>query len=84
MQLTYSRKAWSKSSWQSVLPWGCGAYAARNGLDAFIVSQLCLDPDAIVRGVERLRARGVAVPLRVGVAGKSAVDLGRDPGRRPR
>ena len=45
------------------------AYAARNGLDVFIVSQFCFDPGAIVGWVERLRARGVAVPLRVGVAG---------------
>ena len=45
------------------------AYAARNGLDAFVVSQFCFDPDALVRWVERLRSRGVTVPLRVGVAG---------------
>jgi methylenetetrahydrofolate reductase (NADPH) len=45
------------------------AYAARNGLDAFIVSQFCFDPGAIVGWVERLRARGVTVPLRVGLAG---------------
>jgi len=45
------------------------AYAARNGLDVFIVSQFCFDPGAIVGWVERLRSRGVTVPLRVGVAG---------------
>ena len=45
------------------------AYAARSGLDVFIVSQFCFDPGAIVGWVERLRARGVTVPLRVGVAG---------------
>jgi methylenetetrahydrofolate reductase (NADPH) len=49
------------------------AYAARNGLDAFLVSQFCFDPDAIVRWVERLRARGVTVPLRVGVAGIASI-----------
>ena len=45
------------------------AYAARSGLDVFIVSQFCFDPGAIVGWIERLRARGVTVPLRVGVAG---------------
>jgi len=45
------------------------AYAARNGLEAFVVTQFCFDPGAIVGWVERLRARGVAVPVRVGVAG---------------
>ena len=45
------------------------AYAARNGLDVFIVSQFCFDPGAIAGWVERLRSRGVTVPLRVGLAG---------------
>jgi methylenetetrahydrofolate reductase (NADPH) len=45
------------------------AYAARNGLEAFIVTQFCFDPGAIVGWVERLRSRGVTAPVRVGVAG---------------
>ncbi|HTO50948.1 MAG TPA: methylenetetrahydrofolate reductase [Burkholderiales bacterium] len=49
------------------------AYAARNGIDAFIVSQFCFDPDAIVAWVERLRAGRVTVPIRIGVAGIATI-----------
>ena len=49
------------------------AYAARNGIDLFIVSQFCFDPGAIVGWVERLRAGGVTVPIRVGVAGIASI-----------
>jgi len=49
------------------------AYAARNGIDLFIVSQFCFDPGAIVGWVERLRAGGVNVPIRVGVAGIASI-----------
>jgi methylenetetrahydrofolate reductase (NADPH) len=49
------------------------AYAAANGIDAFIVSQFCFDPGAIVGWVERLRSRGVTVPVRVGVAGIATI-----------
>jgi methylenetetrahydrofolate reductase (NADPH) len=49
------------------------AYAARNGIDLFIVSQFCFDPDAIVAWVERLRAGGVAVPIRIGVPGIATI-----------
>jgi methylenetetrahydrofolate reductase (NADPH) len=48
-------------------------YAARNGIDLFIVSQFCFDPGAIVGWVERLRAGGVTVPIRVGVAGIATI-----------
>ena len=49
------------------------AYAAANGIDAFIVSQFCFDPGAIVGWVERFRSRGVTVPVRVGVAGIATI-----------
>ena len=49
------------------------AYAARNAIDIFIVSQFCFDPEAIVGWVERLRARGVMVPVRVGVPGIATI-----------
>ena len=49
------------------------AYAARQGLEVFIVSQFCFDARAVVGWVERLRARGVAVPVRVGVAGIATI-----------
>lgn len=48
-------------------------YAARNGLEMFIVSQFCFEPGAIVGWLERLRARGVAVPVRVGVPGIATI-----------
>ncbi len=49
------------------------AYAARHGLDVFVVSQFCFDGRAVVGWVERLRARGVTVPVRVGVAGIATI-----------
>jgi methylenetetrahydrofolate reductase (NADPH) len=49
------------------------AYAARHGIDAFIVTQFCFDPEPVVRWVERLRARGVGVPVRVGVPGIASI-----------
>jgi methylenetetrahydrofolate reductase (NADPH) len=49
------------------------AYAARNGIDMFVVTQFCFDAERIVRWVERLRARGVAVPVRVGVPGIASI-----------
>lgn len=45
------------------------AYARDEGMETFIVSQFCFDARAIVAWARRLRAGGVAAPLRVGVAG---------------
>lgn len=39
------------------------------GLSPWLVSQFCLEPAPIVAMVERLRGRGVAAPLRIGLAG---------------
>ena len=49
------------------------AYAARHGIDMFVVTQFCFDAERIVRWVERLRARGVVVPVRVGVPGIASI-----------
>lgn len=38
-------------------------------LMTFIVSQFCFDGAAIAAWIKRLRARGIAVPVRIGVAG---------------
>jgi len=45
------------------------ALLARDGLDAWLVSQFCFDGAAIVALVRRLRAEGVTAPLRIGMAG---------------
>lgn len=44
-------------------------YARTVGFEAFIVSQFCFDGAAIASWLKLLRARGIAVPVRVGVAG---------------
>lgn len=45
------------------------AFLAREGFDPWLVSQFCFDSDAIVACIRRLRAKGIALPLKVGVAG---------------
>lgn len=50
-------------------------YAVANGIDAFLVTQFCFDPGAIAGWVERLRARGTTVPVRVGVAGIATIRM---------
>jgi methylenetetrahydrofolate reductase (NADPH) len=47
--------------------------AARRGIDLFVVSQFCFDGQPILDWLARLRARGVAAPVRVGVAGPATV-----------
>jgi methylenetetrahydrofolate reductase (NADPH) len=44
-------------------------YARTSGLETFIVSQFCFDGAVIAAWIKGLRARGIAVPVRVGVAG---------------
>lgn len=44
-------------------------YARNEGLEAFIVSQFCFEGPVISAWAERLRARGIAAPVRAGVAG---------------
>lgn len=47
--------------------------AQRTGLDLFMVSQFCFDGGLIVDWLRSLRARGVAIPVRVGVAGPATI-----------
>lgn len=49
------------------------AAARRDGLDLFMVSQFCYDGATIVEWLRRLRARGVTLPVRVGVAGPATI-----------
>jgi len=48
-------------------------YAAAHGLDLFVVTQFCFDGKAILDWLEGLRTRGVALPVRVGVAGPATI-----------
>ena len=43
--------------------------AAKAGLDVWMVSQFCFDAKPIIALAKRMRAKGVTVPFRVGVAG---------------
>jgi methylenetetrahydrofolate reductase (NADPH) len=43
--------------------------ARNSGLQLSIVTQFCFKPEPIVSWLRRLRARGIAVPVRVGLAG---------------
>jgi methylenetetrahydrofolate reductase (NADPH) len=45
------------------------ALLAREGLDPWLVSQFCFDGAAILARIRRLRAEGIAAPLRVGAVG---------------
>lgn len=48
--------------------------AARSaGIDLFMVSQFCFDGGVIVDWLRSLRARGVAIPVRVAVAGPATI-----------
>ncbi|MCL4800134.1 MAG: methylenetetrahydrofolate reductase [Burkholderiales bacterium] len=49
------------------------AYAAANGLELFVVSQFCFDGQTVLDWLAALRARGVQLPVRVGVAGPATV-----------
>lgn len=48
-------------------------HAARNGVELFLVSQFCFDGQAVLDWLARLRAQGIVVPVRVGVAGPASV-----------
>ena len=49
------------------------AAARRAGTDLFIVSQFCFDGAVIVEWLRALRARGISIPVRVGVAGPATI-----------
>ncbi|MCO5106295.1 MAG: methylenetetrahydrofolate reductase [Burkholderiaceae bacterium] len=48
-------------------------YAEAHGIELFVVSQFCFDGRLVLDWLERLRDRGVTVPVRVGVAGPATV-----------
>jgi len=49
------------------------AEAARQGLQATVVSQFCFEPDILAAHVARLRAHDATVPIRLGIAGPASV-----------
>jgi methylenetetrahydrofolate reductase (NADPH) len=46
--------------------------SAEQGLESWLVSQLCFAPDIIVRHAEHLRANGINAPVHVGFAGPTS------------
>ena len=48
------------------------AFAAAHGLEVVLVSQFCFDSAPIVESARKMRAAGVNVPLRLGVAGPAS------------
>jgi len=48
-------------------------FAGRAGLALFIVTQFCFDGATVLGWLKRLRGRGIALPVRVGVAGPANV-----------
>jgi methylenetetrahydrofolate reductase (NADPH) len=46
--------------------------ATEQGIESWLVSQLCFNPAAIIRHAERLRACGAPAPIHVGVAGPTS------------
>jgi methylenetetrahydrofolate reductase (NADPH) len=47
--------------------------AGRRGIELYAVTQFCFDGDAVLAWLARLRARGVALPVRVGIAGPARI-----------
>ena len=47
--------------------------AARRGIELFVVTQFCFEGEAVLDWLARLRARGVTLPVRVGVAGPASI-----------
>jgi methylenetetrahydrofolate reductase (NADPH) len=45
------------------------AAAREHGLECVLISQVCFDPEPVVRHVRRLRAMGISERIRIGVAG---------------
>ncbi|WNM27790.1 methylenetetrahydrofolate reductase [Demequina capsici] len=46
---------------------------AAQGLEATVLTQFSFDVDAVITWIERMRATGVSVPLRIGVPGPTSV-----------
>jgi methylenetetrahydrofolate reductase (NADPH) len=48
-------------------------FASDNGLELSIVTQFCFKAEPIVEWLQRLRARGIDIPVRVGLAGPAGI-----------
>jgi methylenetetrahydrofolate reductase (NADPH) len=48
-------------------------FARSNGLGLSIVTQFCFKAEPIVEWLQRLRARGIEIPVRVGLAGPAGI-----------
>ena len=47
--------------------------AAQRGIELFVVTQFCFEGEVVLDWLARLRARGVTLPVRVGVAGPASI-----------
>jgi methylenetetrahydrofolate reductase (NADPH) len=47
--------------------------AARRGIALFVVTQFCFEGEVVLDWLARLRARGLTLPVRVGVAGPASI-----------
>lgn len=56
--------------------------AARRGIALFVVTQFCFEGEVVLDWLARLRARGVTLPVRVGVAGPASIRALLNYGRR--
>jgi len=56
--------------------------AGRHGIELFVVTQFCFEGEVVLDWLARLRARGVALPVRVGVAGPASIRTLLNYGRR--
>ncbi len=56
-------------------------YARSTGVEMYIATQFCFDPNAIIRWDRGLRAEGIELPVHIGIAGpaklKSLIDYAR-------
>jgi methylenetetrahydrofolate reductase (NADPH) len=50
------------------------ASAQRRGLSPFVVTQFCFEAEPVLKFVQYLRARGLDVPIRVGITGPARLD----------
>jgi len=48
-------------------------FARRGGVELSIVTQFCFEPEPIVEWLRRIRARGIDVPIRLGLAGPAGL-----------
>jgi methylenetetrahydrofolate reductase (NADPH) len=56
--------------------------AARRGIALFVVTQFCFEGEVVLDWLARLRARGLTLPVRVGVAGPASIRALLNYGRR--